>query len=280
MEMRMPPDGQNQKTHERRFELPVQNEAKARLDAFRRGVKDYQQKSPEVLGATVFGSMIKGKQARSESDVDAYLYIDAEDPRYNQKPSQEYKTEFLESTGVTDKEDQEKYYHDMRPQILSSVVIGKEIEDRLEYYMEKEQFKKTRDQALDRLLLVAGKEGRTLTTEERKSLDENSPKFRTIDSGVAGMFHARVGSGLEKYRELFLEKIMSLPDRKVAEKLWAEVAADLKTFEKRSDRNVAIELPDTLDKALMTYHPKLSSALQKIKDNKRIEELQQKLLFS
>ena len=67
-----------EKVSARRFELATAPVARTRLDVFRDGIKKFQKKHSEVLGATVYGSMVKGEKAKATSDVDAFLYIDAD----------------------------------------------------------------------------------------------------------------------------------------------------------------------------------------------------------
>jgi hypothetical protein len=254
------------KTKARRFELPVQEEAKERLDGFRTSVKELQGENPEVLGATVYGSMIKGGQARFDSDVDAFLYIDAEKITNSDADPNEYRMKLFEKLGIDNNDEQSKFYEDLRPQLLSSEIINKEIEDQLGYYNESEKYNK-----------MLGEKYGEASEEEKELLLKQEPDFRTIQFGISGMFHARVGSGLEKYRKIFLEKIATLPDKTKAEKLWGEVASDIRTFEKRSDPNIQIETPDTLNEALIKYDPEFYSDIIKKEDQEELNKTRQEL---
>lgn len=255
-----------EKTSERRFELPVQDEARARLDTFRTTIKELQKDNPEILGATVYGSMIKGKQARAESDIDAFLYVDTENPASGEIESDEYRQKVLQKLGAEDTENS-KYYGDLRVQALSTSIIEKEINDQLDFYKKEEEYKR----------MIEEKYSYDSSDEEKELLLKQEPEFRTIQFGIASMFHARVGSGIEKYRKNFLEKIVTLEDTADAQKLWNEVASQIRTYEQRKDPNIKIETPDTLREALRIYDPEFYSAMQKKEDQEKIEKLRQEI---
>jgi hypothetical protein len=63
-----------------RFELDSLNApegtARERLHALRDAITTVQEQYPEVLGATVFGSTVKGR-VKLESDIDGFLFVDA-----------------------------------------------------------------------------------------------------------------------------------------------------------------------------------------------------------
>ncbi|MES2930838.1 MAG: nucleotidyltransferase domain-containing protein [Patescibacteria group bacterium] len=255
-----------EKINERRFELPIQDEAKARLDTFRTTVKELQKENPEILGATVYGSMIKGKQARAESDVDSFLYVDAENPASDKIEADSYRQKLLEKLGAENNENS-KYYEDVRVQPLSTAIIEKEIEDQLSFYEKNEEYKR----------MLSEKYGEA-SDEEKETLLRQEPDFRTIQFGISGMFHARVGSGIEKYRKVFIEKIATMPDKDTAEKLWSEVASQIRTMEQRKDPNVVIDTPDTLKDAIRKFDPEFYAQMQKNEDQEKIQKLRQETL--
>ncbi|NTV22557.1 MAG: hypothetical protein HGB03_03275 [Candidatus Yonathbacteria bacterium] len=255
-----------EKIKEKRFELPIQDEAKARLDTFRATIKDLQKENPEVLGATIYGSMIKGKQARSESDVDSFLYVDAENLLSTNIAIDSYRQKVMEKLGAENNENS-KYYEDLRVQPLSTAIIEKEIEDQLSFYQKTEEYKQMLNEKYGE---ASDKEKETLLLQE--------PDFRTIQFGISGMFHARIGSGIEKYRKVFIEKLATMPNKDVAEKLWDEVASQIRTMEQRKDPNVVIETPDTLKDAIRKFDPEFYSAIRQKEDQEKIEKLHQEIL--
>ena len=258
-------------TNERRFLPATESSAKLRLDNFRNGIKNFQKENPEVLGATVYGSMIKGEQAKETSDVDAFLYIDKEILPEGEKGKNEvaieseYRNNFLKSLNIPEDE-ASKYYSDLRPKLLDGQVLDNDINSRIEHDNQMKAYKK----------MLEEKYTYEASDEEKEKLLSQEPQFKN-DFAISGMFHARVGGGIEKYRRLFLEKINALPDKEMAEKIWKDVCFDLKTYEQRADQNKKIEIPSTINEALCVYHPDLYKSIIKIKDDKKIEELKSQL---
>ncbi|MEI7810230.1 MAG: nucleotidyltransferase domain-containing protein [bacterium] len=257
--------------NERRFTPAIETSAKTRLNNFRDGIKDFQKQNPEVLGATVYGSMIKGEQAKETSDIDAFLYIDKETlPEGENGKSKdvvelEYRNNFLKSLNIPEGE-VSKYYGDLRPKLLDNQTLDNDINTRIEYDNKMKAYKK----------MLEEKYTYEASDEEKEKLLSQEPQFKN-DFAISGMFHARVGRGIEKYRHMFLDKVNALPDKEMAEKIWNEVYFDLKTFEERSDPNKKIEIPSTLNDALRVYHPDLYKSISKKKDEEKIKELQSKI---
>lgn len=251
--------------------LAAESSARNRLDNFRDGVKKYQGERPEVLGATVYGSMIKGEQAKENSDVDAFLYIDKDViPETGKRKDldvleSEYRSDFLKKLGVSEDE-AKKYYGDLRTQILDNEVLSTEIASRVEYENEQREHK----EMLNRKYSFA-------SPEEQERLLSQEPAFRQISFPISGMFHAKIGKGIEKYRRLFLEKINDLQDKSAAESIWNDVYSQLKTLESRSDPTKEIKMPATLEEAIRTYHPDLHKKMQSEKDKTKISELRERL---
>lgn len=260
--------------NERRFTLATETSARTRLDNFRDGVKDFQKQNPEVLGATVFGSMIKGEQAKETSDVDAFLYIDketlleGENGKSEDVVESEYRNNFLKSLNIP-ADEASKYYGDLRPKLLDSEILDNDINTRIKYDNQMKEYKK----------MLEEKYTYGASDEEKEKLLSQEPQFKN-DFAISGMFHARVGSGIEKYRHLFLDKVSELSDKEMAEKIWNDVYFDLKTYEQRSDPNKKIDIPPTLNDALRVYHPDLYKGISKKKDEEKIEELKNNIIKS
>lgn len=264
---------------ERRFELATNEQARERLDNFRIEVEKFQKEHPEVLGATVYGSMIKGEQAKETSDVDAFLYIDGEVLPDKEKTfdtetlKNEYRTEFLNDLNVTPDVAKE-YYHDLRTELLSSDVLDKDINERVQYDHQYKEYRKSYDNFFNENYLNAAPE-----VQEKLLADMHAqePKLKMISFPIAGMFHARVGNGIQKYRKSFLEKVTALPDQKLAEDIWKDIYIHLDTYEKRSDPDKKIEIPATLQDAIRVYHFDLYKEMNKKRDEQKISKIQDQL---
>ncbi|MFA6274189.1 MAG: hypothetical protein WC662_03435 [Candidatus Paceibacterota bacterium] len=261
--------------YEKRFALPINESAKNRLNDFRVAVKEYQKEHPEILGATIYGSMIKGNQAKETSDIDSFLYIDADNiPKENKDPNEKlqnpyspafkYRSELLNSLNISQK-DEENFYEDLKPIILNSEIIDKNINNCIKFEIENNNYKK----------MLNEKYNNEMSEEEKYKLLSQEPVMDKMDFSpeIAGMFHVQIGKGVDKYRHLFLEKLNALPDKKIAESIWEEVHFTLNTFEKRKDTEKKIKIPSTFDEALKIYHPDLYKNINKKKEAEKINKL-------
>jgi predicted nucleotidyltransferase len=258
---------------EKRF-MPAENsEARARLDQFRNSVKEYQKKHVEVLGATVYGSMIKGSQAKKTSDIDAFVYIDGDKIPEQEKSKDkdviesEYRLNFLNSLNDPEGE-KTKYYEDLRFQILNEELLDKNIDYLVEYESKDKEYQK---------ILEQNYKYDMADEEKDKLLSQRPNAFPKDFFAVAGMFHARVGTGIEKYRKLFLEKINDLSDKKMAEKIWNDIFFSLKTYEQRADSNKITRIPESLAEATRTYYPELQENLKQQQERTVINNLTEKI---
>lgn len=247
---------------EKRFELTTNQDARYQFDNFRDKVKEFQKDYPEVLGATVYGSMIKGDQANENSDIDAFLYIDAEaisdEDKLQNLSTKEYRSNFLKALNLSE-EEESKYYRDLRFRMLSNEVLDDYINKYIEYEEQRKVYKK----------IIEEKYSHEMPNEERNDLLPEKP-FKPIDFGISGIFHARVGSGIEKYRRLLLEKIIAIPDVEIAKKIWNNIYLDLITYEGRDDPDKSIRIPSTLNEALALYHQNLYKSISGNESDEKI----------
>ena len=209
------------KPSERRFQPPTEKKAKERLDAFRKNVKEFQKKNPEILGATVFGSMIKGQEASETSDIDGFLYIDDSTiPEKNRRKSrqgteEEYRTLFLESSHLS-YFDAHKYYKDLTARVLNEKDLEKEINDYAKFIIQITEYFNDESEV--------GK----IEDKEKETQITNTISARTLNNSTVGIFHAQVGRGIEKYRRFFLKKLLTFTNKKDADYIWKAVYLCLK----------------------------------------------------
>lgn len=236
-----------------RFTPALEINAKKRLDFFRNKIKDFQKKYPEVIGATIFGSMIRGKSAHNESDVDSILYIDKEVIPVNKRPKDgDYKKEeelafiylgkFIKESKI-DKNEISKY--SIHPVLISEDLIDESIDE-----------SKINKGFFEKLKKKVYLENKNLSEEKIDTIMRDS-LIVGVNSDVCGLFHAKVGIGIEKYRKMFLEKIYNLEDRSMSEYIWENVYLKVLRFEQGRENPVSINIPKTLDMAIKIYHPDL-----------------------
>jgi len=254
----------------KRFEVAKNPVAYGRLEQFRQQVKKFQEEYPEVLGATVFGSMIKGEKATAESDIDGFLYIDAEvndkeKLKNRSKLEIDYKTNLLKRLGLSP-EEEEKYFHDFQPKILSNEILDQDINSFVTIYKKRQEYRMIAEEYEEENDVV-------LMLADREKLFGQMPGIPSVDESIAGMFHARVGHGIQKYRRLFLEKLMTLEDPKMAREIWNGIYAQLSTYEGRGSEGKIVRLPATLEEALQIYHPELLRSTIEEQDQRKIAAL-------
>jgi len=247
-----------------RFNTATETTAKARLEFFRNGVKKFQEKYPEVLGATLFGSMMQGNKAHKDSDIDATLFIDGEitpskdiskvdtNSIFSESlelisPSvffaQEYRSKFLEELNVP-QDEIPKYYKDFSARIISGKVIDTAIDDFLKIG---HLYKKWRDG-------FSKEKYNNLNKEEKDTLMMNND-LGFVDPTIFFMYCASVGKGIEKYRQLFLEKLYNLSDKEMAEYMWEAVHWKILFFEQGRTDIIKENVPNNLEEAIRIYHP-------------------------
>jgi predicted nucleotidyltransferase/uncharacterized protein YbaR (Trm112 family) len=257
---------------EKRFLPATNDQAKERLNLFRNEVKNFQKNHPEFLGATLYGSMIKGDQAKKSSDIDTFLYIDAEklpEQKKNddyQSLEREYRSEFLNDLHVSPNE-AKKYYSDLRTKILSNDILEKDLNERIEYDRQYKEYIKTKDDLFNEEYLNAAPDVQEKLRDQVTAMD---PEFKSINFSIAGMFHARIGDGIQKYRRLFLEKLVAIPDQELSQDIWEDIYIHLYTMETRSDFSIKIEIPRMLNDALRLYHTDLYKEKNRKEEEKKI----------
>jgi len=74
--------GESGEALQKRFELPKDEQIRERLVSFQNAISSLQESNPEVVGATVYGSMVTGS-AKETSDIDGFVFIDAKRAKGN-----------------------------------------------------------------------------------------------------------------------------------------------------------------------------------------------------
>jgi predicted nucleotidyltransferase len=258
----------------KRFELPTEPKAKERLNDFREKIKEFQKIYPEILGATVFGSMIRGEKAKGTSDIDAILYIDGEDQnvlkklqdyknsRERENVAEIYLNNFFNESKI--KKSDKKYYH-LAPIIVNKFLINESIDESLYEEAGYREWESNFENKNRKLISVPRE-------KILKRIEESHPG--DADPDIYPIFHAQVGKGIEKYRQMYLGKLFNLykkgeKGKKSVEYIWENIYFKLLKSESTRDRQIDINIPKTFIEALKVYYPKLYIKILKneIKDN-------------
>jgi predicted nucleotidyltransferase len=187
-----------------RFQIPTGSAET--LAKFRDELKEFMKDHPEIIGATVYGSQVKGT-ARPDSDVDTFLFVDEEkiglplesgkgvDDRESDIAthidttiSRPFKSLWAKSSGLNEED-----MKDVRFRILSQSRIDHDLQT-MESYLEKmDKFNKN--------------EG------DRPSLDQ-----RPIAPAVGRLFQLQLGRGLDTYRAYVLKSLEKKGE--LGDKIW------------------------------------------------------------
>lgn len=264
----------------KRFVLPEQDFAKNRLAIVHQEVKQFQKEHPEVLSLCLFGSLTTG-HSRPESDIDGYLFVDAEQiaAAGNIDQSSILKTihtEYYESASPTTYFTEPvvaKYTYPFRERLKSKLGLTDEqvkhvrsrpiSKDIIDQHVEKivdqiNALKKYREN-IEEWELNDPHDNQASTPEDIEAYWKYQPKhppFPTSATNLSAMFHLDLGGGITKYRQYLIEKLTQMEE--VGQQVWTTIIEDTEMMEQHLDTNTEIHYPRTLADAYQTYYPKQS----------------------
>ncbi|MBP7006087.1 nucleotidyltransferase domain-containing protein [Patescibacteria group bacterium] len=237
----------------KRFEVQPDRFVHERLDAVQSGVEEIKGGDPSVLGLTLYGSMVKGK-AHEDSDIDGYLYLDAEQLAQNEarQALQENReprpvTFDIGDTGTLSTYPGEHLYDVYKPLIKdkftkSGFLTEEQISDINLRPISKEIIDRHLDSLQQALKLV------------RNGEENVSPE---PSQNLYGLFHLEVGRGLGSYRQQVIEKLEGLGQE--GEEIWSMIIGQTEKMEQYMYTDTPIHYPRTLAEARNTYIHKKES---------------------
>jgi hypothetical protein len=238
----------------KRFEIQSDSFVHERLDAVQNGVEEMKEEDPSVVGLTMYGSMVKGK-AHEGSDIDGYLYLDAE--RLAQNEMEQALQENREPRPVT---------FDTGDAGNLSTYPGEHLYDVYKPLLNEKMTKDgslTEEQVSDiNLRPISGE----IIDRHLGSLQQGLEMARNGEEGVNiepsqnlyGLFHLEVGRGLGGYRQQVIEKLEGLGQE--GEEIWSKIIGQTEKLEQYMYTDTPIRYPRTLAEARNTYMPKKESA--------------------
>lgn len=239
---------------EKRFRLSGEAFAKERLRGAKTTIDDLRREHPEILSLCMFGSMVKGN-AKPESDIDGYLFVDADSVPDAQLVSQQREgstevlfdqhTQDFYTTMIRDRlknqnglKDEQVRHVRVRP--ISESIIGQELG------------------LLSSWAIAAEQHEQTIAPFERgeRSWADAPPDLRPPDyvlpsENLSAMFQLDVGGGISRYRTSLLEKLSSLGDR--GERIWQLIVRETESLEQRFHWDTKLAYPRTLAEARKVY---------------------------
>lgn len=248
-------------TSAKRFEISHDSFSRERLTAIAAMVKELRKNHPFVAGASLFGSLSKGKQldkeAADKSDVDLIIYIDPDELKrnYDSFEQDRDKQRFNEWEDI-DKEFHEHYdprSEDEKKIELTATYISDIAKDMFQTNLSAENQPRWDIGFVIKAISLTGEysiHDKFIQTFEHHNLDDFANANNDLDpafySDVASPWGLDIGGGLAKYRKAYLTSLQRL-DPKERELEWRVTMRVVKFFERQG--NIPAEIKDQYPEA-------------------------------
>jgi hypothetical protein len=244
----------------KRFTVSGPEFIKDRLSVVKEEVKKIQQEHPEVLSFCMFGSMTTGK-ARSESDIDGYLFIDANIVAKNKRvnPACIQETDFSPSevprTYFT-KEVSDEYTLSLRDNLMRRLNLTV---DQVKHVRARPISEEIIDQHVDNTISQIN----SLEDYKRRKAEfeisepynlaarPEHPPLPSAGVTLEAMFHLEVGGGITEYRQYLLTKLEQMGD--TGTKVWKIIIEGTEMMEQHLRNHTDVTYPRTLEQAIKVY---------------------------
>ncbi len=202
------------------------------LERFSFGLEELKAANPEIAGATLFGSRLKG-EATEKSDVDCTIFIDAD------AMAQQGVHVGIDKTGNLNwgeyeslKRDFQAYFGnflaqktDKNPSVITGGIYIEPVSENL--------IKQELDQHLENFTNYEKEteEHWHKVDEWAKDLSDNAgdrpeaPEYVTIARNIPALFHPDLTTGLEDYREAVITRLIAAGP--LGEKVWQDILDSL-----------------------------------------------------
>ncbi len=272
-----------EKTAPKRFSLSREEFAMKRIMALKETIKEMKKRYPEIISFGLFGSMSRG-QAKETSDIDGYLFVDAEQVQNtenklrgeNAEPVVEYyQREDGEEAGVKnmymypsfrdeiDEDYQRSLQDSLRQRIpdfskkqikhvrilpLSNEVIDTLIDDLIRSHKDWGEY----NERLRRAYPEGASKKEILTNKDNLNMPQ---VYFSISLLLRSIFHLDVGGGLKPYRAHLIEKLEKAG--LVGEYIWERIIERVERWEQKlgfKDKlPTKVRYPRTLTEAKHVY---------------------------
>lgn len=259
-------DWQEQEVETQRFRLSREPFARERIRAVKETMDELKDQHPEFLSMCLFGSLVKGR-TRPDSDIDAYVFVDAERvERTDEKPIIQkheraqifrddlqdlYENLVRESLARKAELSKEQVEH-VRVRPISKEIVDGEI-SRLVAYEEKwDEYKDLQRRYDDEFeqWLKDGEKGEFSQTRPEM------PNVETAGTNLFPIFHLAVGREIRGYREYAIGKLLGMGE--AGDKVWKHIVGSVEDME----RNLTTDerrtfYPRTVEAAARRFAPQL-----------------------
>lgn len=254
---------------EKRFILSKEKFAKERIEAVKESLSKLKEDDPSILSFCMYGSMVKGT-TKPESDIDGFLFVDADLSAEEHQQHDENLTEDEESKSKIETFFIEKinaqYTEKLHETLKSQANLTEE-------QVAHAKIRPITEEIIDRHInfiangLQNEREYKKQYDEWDKNLDSKTTDFNKLDeylkarpeypepispsTTLAGMFHLEIGGGIRKYRDILISKLESMEQD--GEKIWQEIIKSTEMFEQNLSSDTEKKYPRTLDEAKKIY---------------------------
>lgn len=227
------------------------------LVSFSHGLAEFQAQHPQILGATIFGSRLKGT-AREDSDVDCRILADADyleqhgakatiteegDVEWGDNGSFVYELEEKISKDIATNTN--KDWLTIRRGIYIEPMSKKLIHEHLQKFLQ------NRQASIDTLAAI-----NAWSFGGNKGPRPTGPPLIDIGSSVPALFAPDLIPGLDKYRRLVVEELSSAG--RLGAITWANIMKQVQFGEGHVDTRNPYYYPQDLDQAKQWYPPEAS----------------------
>jgi predicted nucleotidyltransferase len=231
----------------KRFEIQSEGFVRERFKAVRKGLDLIKKDNPNILGLTIYGSMVKGR-AHEASDIDGYLYIDAErlareeeESALNERREPRQVTFNVGEVGKLATYPAEHLYDVFKPLIIARFTESG--------HLKEEQVQDINVRPISAEIINEHIESMVhKLTESRETGTEAQIE---PSQNLFGLFHLAIGHELDTFRTQVIEKLEALGGD--GELIWRAIINESEKLEQYMYTDTRINYPKTLASARKKY---------------------------
>ena len=276
------------KLQEKRYVISKEENARKKFEVFREIFWRVEKEHPEIIGATLFGSMVKGT-AGLNSDIDAFIFVDLDKIKNTITP-QEVEVANAQIAKLKNEHDQKvaegKEFGEYQPTPVEDYIVTHRYKELFTEPLKStgltdEQMRDVRIMAVskndleDELEKAVDSQQKVIEYDQKQkelyqqAIDSENwdqyydwkkenqvPDEYFMNWKVSAMFHLAMGRGIQTYREIVANFLQQ--KGKVGEVVWRSGVISRTADMERNFRGSSYQnlFPQTLDDARKYYHLK------------------------
>jgi predicted nucleotidyltransferase len=223
------------------------------LEHFAQGLQELQAVNPEIVGATLFGSRLKG-EATAKSDVDCAILVDADKLASEgvdlsvdetgtiqwgeyEELKEGFKSHFADVLSGATHKDPSTIREGLYIEPISNELIETQLSTHIDYLKNRDKYQAdysnwTQNSMLD-------------------SPQPQEPDYVRIDGNISALFGPELAPGHDKYRQAVINKLSQTGE--YGEAVWQEILYGIQFGEGHYDMEDSSKYPATLQQAQEWY---------------------------